>query len=109
MATTCDKDAGQKSASALGLVSILTHQKLERVPTGTRSGVYQVNNGFDPVGDHLVGMRPGNVVAKAFRAGFGLAVLLCDPTRQSPGSFNTAHTESPAALNGVSTHLRTMS
>lgn len=76
----------------------------ERAP-----GVYQLNNGFDPVGDHLVGMRPGNVVAKAFRAGFGLAVLLCDPTRQSPGSFNTAHTESPAALNGVSTHLRTMS
>jgi Pyridoxamine 5'-phosphate oxidase len=36
------------------------------------SGVYQVNGGSDLVGDHLVGMRPGNVIANAFRAGFHL-------------------------------------
>jgi hypothetical protein len=32
--------------------------------------VYQVSGGSDLVGDHLVGMRPGNVLANAFRAGF---------------------------------------
>jgi hypothetical protein len=38
---------------------------------GTQSGrVYQVNGGSDLVDDHLVGMRPGNVIANAFRAGF---------------------------------------
>jgi len=31
--------------------------------------VYPVNGGSDLVGDHLVGMRPGNVMANAFRAG----------------------------------------
>src|SRR5215218_9438517 len=35
-------------------------------------GVYQINGGSDLVGDHLVGMRPGNVIANAFRAGFHL-------------------------------------
>jgi len=37
MAATCDKGAGQKLASAIGLVPMLMHQKLERVPAGTRS------------------------------------------------------------------------
>jgi len=32
--------------------------------------VDQINIGSDLVGDHLVGMRPGKVIANAFRAGF---------------------------------------
>jgi hypothetical protein len=36
------------------------------------SRVYQVNGGSDLVGDHVVGRRPGNVIANAFRAGFHL-------------------------------------
>jgi hypothetical protein len=36
------------------------------------------NGGFDLVGDHLVGMRPGNVMAKAFSAGFHVRpIVLC--------------------------------
>jgi hypothetical protein len=32
--------------------------------------VYQVTAGSDLVGDHVVGMRLGKVMANAFRAGF---------------------------------------
>jgi hypothetical protein len=39
---------------------------------GSDQGVHQVNGGSDLVGDHVVGIRPGNVMANAFRAGFHL-------------------------------------
>jgi hypothetical protein len=45
------------------------HHKRARLQT-VPQGVYQVNGGSDLVVDHLVGMRPGNVIANAFRAWF---------------------------------------
>ena len=41
-------------------------------PAGLDHASTGVNGGSDLVGDHLVGMRPGNVMANAFRAGFHL-------------------------------------
>jgi hypothetical protein len=38
--------------------------------SGRERWVYQINGGSELVGDHLVGMRPSNVTANAFRAGF---------------------------------------
>jgi len=51
-------------------VFFCTRAEVAARPAGHAAWVHQVNGGSDLVGDHLVGMRPGNVMAKAFRAGF---------------------------------------